>query len=158
MTEIKLTLDNPRLAATQLGHAANHWNDGAPKPNPIGDLLLAIQAAIEEQVKPAVEEPTGDVVVFFSARHPRQRSAWTPDDGMWGDGGPEMSWAELVGDGKPDDVMLYRRFEYPEVGPFAEEEIDQQLATANRRLHGQIFCRRAQNCRLADGHADGCSP
>ena len=74
-----------------------------------------IAAAIEEQVKPAVEEPTGDCVVFFSLRHPRQGVAWAADDGKWEDGtGFSLSWEQLAGDAKPEDVLLYRRTEYPE--------------------------------------------
>ena len=76
---------------------------------------FANQIAVQV-LRPPLPEPTGDVVVFFSNRHPYQGSAFTPDDGQWGDGGPEMPWVELVGKGKPDDVMLYRRVPYPEDG------------------------------------------
>lgn len=69
MTEITLTLDDPELAASQLRHAANHWNDGPPKSNPVGDLLLSLADSIEEQLKPAVDEPQEFGSLIF-ARHP----------------------------------------------------------------------------------------
>ena len=55
MTEIKLELAKPELFIQQLRHAAHHWSDGGSAPIP--DALLAAAAQIEEQVKPAIEEP-----------------------------------------------------------------------------------------------------
>lgn len=78
-------------------------------------LRKSLSALLQEQVKPVVEEPTGDVLVGFSVRHPQAGTVWSPDDGLWGDGGSdEIPWAQLVGDAKPSDILLYQRVPYPQ--------------------------------------------
>jgi len=46
-----------------------------------------------------------------------------------------------------------------ELGAIQQAGIDAfKAADVETSKAGQLFCRRTQNCRLADGHADGCRP
>jgi hypothetical protein len=82
--------------------------------------LQELADSIEEQVIPP--EPSGDVVVFFTLGHPRAGVAYCPDGGLWdGDSEAGLTWAEIAGKGKAEEVMLYRRVEYPEVDIYGSD-------------------------------------
>ncbi|HEY9373276.1 hypothetical protein, partial [Streptomyces sp.] len=114
MTEIKLDVKDPRLAASQLRHAANHWNDGPPKSNPVGDLLLSLADSIEEQVNPAIEEPTefgslirantgGGRQLLQRPGQARGKHYWENEDGgswLW----PELTEVEVLRVGVGDEA------------------------------------------------------
>lgn len=98
MTEIKLTMADPARGCADLRAAAEACGHSA-----VASHLREMAAQIEAQVKPAIEEPIGDVVVW-------SRGAWwEPVDGEW------LSVAyvgakpwEFVAAGDPASFKIYR--------------------------------------------------
>lgn len=99
MTEIKLTLDNPAGALEQLRHAAETLDFCEP--------LFALADSIEEQVRPSLEEPTGDVVVFITGV-----PFWPREGGVhWvtqGHSNNPPTWGELTDGVGRDAIQIYR--------------------------------------------------
>ena len=76
---------------------------GMVRDSPTGDVLRELHDLIEEQVKPQVEEPTGDVVVnrggwFYK---PGGVKGWVRDDLY------PVEWEYIAGD-DPGDLAVYR--------------------------------------------------
>lgn len=109
MTEIKLTLegqtnpqwlaDNLRARAKYMAEEVNAWNTAA--------ALERVADSIEEQVKPTIEEPTGDVVVLDAVA-----CAWLRDDesGEWLNDSPvgaRRTWPQLLAE-YDDAPKVYR--------------------------------------------------
>lgn len=131
MTEIKLTLEDPALFAQQLKHAAEHFDDG--RATPIGKALHMAAHAIEEQVKPTIEEPTGFASVV-KARDTIQANYttglfWirTPDGWVDDASACQRAWAQL-------DVIEVLRIGVGEAPASTEEEVDQHQAQAQKKL------------------------
>jgi hypothetical protein len=98
--EIKLTLEDPAELARWLhahaGQMPQTWFARA-------DQLDAIAHQIEEQVKPAIEEPTGDVLVFLGGEY------WQKDpdaDGKWigSFDNTHATWEQLTANGAQPDI------------------------------------------------------
>lgn len=118
---------------------------------PVGVSSSALPAlrelvwSIEAQVKPAIEEPTGDVLLFvFGTVYKRQDNAeWWP----YGQIGAGYEWPDLVDECRRTGSALpivYRN----------EVELT-ELATRYEYTHPR-FCDKTPNCRMAAGHNGGC--
>ena len=87
MTEIKLNLEAP---ATWLHHLRAMHDETGTSSSPLSQLA----DQIEEQIKPAVEEPTGDVIVFAfgtAYKKPGGNGNWYPFSL-----GPFYEWPDLI--------------------------------------------------------------
>lgn len=113
MTEIQLTLKKPAQTIEALRYVAREYLDkvraeGMVGPGVMYPIVQALADSIEEQVKPAVEEPTGDVVVFVlgSPYWPREGGVhWL----TYEHSNNPPTWGELTDGVHSDGIQIYRR-------------------------------------------------
>lgn len=145
MTEISIT--NPAEALEALRYALEL---GGVKHSAHATSLRELADVIEQQL-PVIEEPTGEVIVFVGGeywqRDPDTENSWI---GSYDRG--HATWKELTA--TRHEVEVYRK----EHMPLTAAALGALSVRAHQEKQGARFCTLTPNCRLADGHTDGCRP
>lgn len=153
--EIKLQVGSPHVLRDHLRAAVSYFGDGSNIKHTLQDAL----AQIEEQVKPAVEEPTENFSVISAVvsfdKKPRQLVLL---DGYWCDldANPCGEWSTFtdvevlrVGIGEPLPTSA---------AELSRMSVEAHIAKRAAESSPRRFCSLRSDCRMADGHEGACQP